>query len=114
MKISSLKVYSLKYIHLLLQMCVEEQKKKTCNAIVAMQQEFLENLLPEQKLQTFFKRTQDLDVAAITDNDLLNFYFQHELKIAFGRYVEVRSGFFDDRFCESCRMRHFRISRNRL
>ena len=71
-------------------MCHEEQQKKTINAITAMQEEFLNNILPDGKLLTFFKQIEILPHnIQLTDDQLREFYWNHEIKQAFMRYLEI-------------------------
>ena len=89
LKIASLKTHSLKYIQNLLQMCHEEQQKKTINAITAMQEEFLNNILPDGKLMTFFKQIDAVKGIKLSDEQLREYYWNHEIKQAFMRYLEI-------------------------
>jgi len=54
MKIQQLKHLGLKYLRVLLTISSQNQKKKIMPALLVLKQEFIDNLLPDKKLRSFF------------------------------------------------------------
>jgi hypothetical protein len=54
-----------------------------------MKEEFIENLLPNVRLSTFFKQVKGREDTDIPDEELIKFYFEHELRLGFVRYIEL-------------------------
>lgn len=87
MKIQQLKHLGLKYLRVLLTISSQNQKKKIMPALLVLKQEFIDNLLPDKKLRSFFGQDDLLNKRS--EELLVKIFIEHEIKACFVQFVEM-------------------------